>query len=94
MYYLQDKKQIDVNLTQMSNLPDLSFGNIIKYVPFLFVFRLKVVVHQDVTCIHKNYSLCAGQIVLPPSPPRGSLGVRRKMCVLNKGGALEKIVFI
>ena len=81
MYYLQDKKQIDVNLTQMSNLPDLSFGNIIKYVPFLFVFRLKVVVHQDVTCIHKNYSLCAGQIVLPPSPPLRAASGSDEKCV-------------
>ena len=36
--------------------------------------------------------LCAGQIVLPispPSPPRGSLGVRGKMGVITKGVALE-----
>ena len=33
--------------------------------------------------------LCAGQIVLPPSPP-GSPGVRENMRVIKKGGALEK----
>ena len=27
-------------------------------------------------------------------PPRGSLGVRGKMCVIKKDGALEKRVFI
>ena len=32
--------------------------------------------------------LCAGQIVLPP-PPRGSPGVRGKICVIKKGGALQ-----
>ena len=34
--------------------------------------------------------LCAGQIVLPQSPPQGSPGVRGKMSVIKKGGALEK----
>ena len=33
--------------------------------------------------------LCAGQIVLLPSPPQGSPGVRGKICVIIKGGALE-----
>ena len=35
--------------------------------------------------------LCASQIILPLSHP-GSLGVRGKMCVIKKGGALEKRV--
>ena len=38
--------------------------------------------------------LCAGQIVLTPSPPPGSPGVRENMRVIKKGGALEKRVII
>ena len=40
--------------------------------------------------LHMLSNLMLGQIVLPPSPPRGSPGVRGKMCVIKKGGALEK----
>ena len=43
--------------------------------------------------MHGAFELCAGQIVLPQSP-RGSPGVRRKMCVINKGEELEKRVII
>ena len=35
--------------------------------------------------------LCAGQIVLPPTP-LGQPGVRGKICVIKKGGALENEV--
>ena len=39
-------------------------------------------------------NLCAGQIVLPHAPP-GSTGVRENMCVIKKGGALEKrVIFV
>ena len=38
------------------------------------------------------YVLCVGQTALPPSPPPGSPGVREKMRVIKKGGALEKRV--
>ena len=34
--------------------------------------------------------LCAGQIVLLPSPPPGSPGVRENMRGIKKGGALKK----
>ena len=35
---------------------------------------------------------CTSQIVLPPSPTRGSPGVRGNVCAIKKGGALENEV--
>ena len=55
---------------------------------------MELPLHFNPTCLtlsgdFRDAGLCAGQIVLPPSPS-GSPGVRENMCVIKKGGALEK----
>ena len=60
-----------------------------KKITRVFVIRNSLINHLKLN----NIYLCAGQIVLPPSPS-GSLGVRRKICVIKKGGALENEVKI
>ena len=39
-------------------------------------------------------NLCAGQIVLPPSPPPGCPGVKAKNGVIKKGGATKSEVML
>ena len=68
-----------------------------------FILRI-MLLYDSVTFAHKApqikgraykpiYNLCAGQIVLPPSPP-GSPGVRENMRLIKKGGTLEKRVIL
>ena len=45
--------------------------------------KIEEVYFNDCPC-----GLCAGQIVLTPSLP-GSTGVKRKICMIKKGGVLE-----